>query len=535
MKQNDGLPQLICKICADKFIEFRHFRLVFRESDSKLRSLIKSQVKTNARTDIECVSLDSRDEFSDVEYLDANICDDDNNSKLINEPSQYTLKLEIMKSVDFSGEKSKKPTCAVDFVPLHTAQRTEKQYSCNLCDKTFKTQELLRKHSVRHDINAFRCRICPKVFARLVNLKWHIQNIHNLSPEENCAVDLLASGIPEGSNNLNRKSDGTSCKSETIDNGKVCLRNRKLTQQKCPHCPRVFLSSLKSNLFRHIQEVHRSRSQETEGMEDSTMNQEKIIFECLECHQRFTDPIDLYEHSKVHRADKMYETIEGHNTHCELCRKHLQTTDAYVAHMGEQHNQQLSDIHRFKCHWCDSRAKTRQGLYIHIRCNHSNGPDSRVTKNLKCRIKQKQSWLCTICRKVSTTKYYAEIHSRIHSGERPFSCGVCSKTFNTPATLKVHSRIHTGERPYQCSICTKSFTQKPHLLSHKMTHTNAKVNICDICGKQFNLKRNLIVHKYCHTGQYPYACDYGKCKKTFNRKNKLRTHQILEHEAGRDV
>lgn len=54
----------------------------------------------------------------------------------------------------------------------------------------------------------------------------------------------------------------------------------------------------------------------------------------------------------------------------------------------------------------------------------------------------------------------------------PFKCGYCSKSFRRPDKLEVHTRIHTGHKPFKCTFddCGKSFTQRSHLNTHAITY-----------------------------------------------------------------
>ena len=57
-------------------------------------------------------------------------------------------------------------------------------------------------------------------------------------------------------------------------------------------------------------------------------------------------------------------------------------------------------------------------------------------------------------------------------GKKRFQCDVCSKSFGYRHHLQLHTRIHTGERPHKCNECDKSFKQSAAL--KKGTSENAQ-------------------------------------------------------------
>ncbi|XP_049274314.1 zinc finger protein 1 homolog [Rhipicephalus sanguineus] len=86
-----------------------------------------------------------------------------------------------------------------------------------------------------------------------------------------------------------------------------------------------------------------------------------------------------------------------------------------------------------------------------------------------------RSLQCGVCEKVFKRKSQLRTHLYVHVREKRHACGVCGKDILAEEeTLVLHSRSHTGERPFECSSCPATFTRSSILKRHMLTHTGER-------------------------------------------------------------
>jgi len=87
----------------------------------------------------------------------------------------------------------------------------------------------------------------------------------------------------------------------------------------------------------------------------------------------------------------------------------------------------------YSCHECGKLFLFSSGLFYHVNVH-------------------RRRYKCTECISCFGNARNLAVHSRSHSGEKPFECSFCSRQFTTSRCLVVHSRIHSGEKLYTCHL-----------------------------------------------------------------------------------
>jgi len=204
----------------------------------------------------------------------------------------------------------------------------------------------------------------------------------------------------------------------------------------------------------------------------------------------------------------------------------------------------------------------------------------KIPRKYRSRVNYPKKHKCTVCGAKFCSPCELRYHTRIHTGEKPFSCSfcdmkfrlrnmlnvhelrhknelpqcdlcgvrlsdfrslrqhilshsdanykhccsVCQKRFHLKSDLNKHMLTHSDERPYTCQDCGGRFRCHSDLRRHMAVHTQEKNHVCLVCGKKFLQRDNMKGHMRVHTGQKPYHCE--TCGKTFSTTNILTYHQI---------
>ncbi|XP_034236638.1 zinc finger protein 436-like, partial [Thrips palmi] len=264
-------------------------------------------------------------------------------------------------------------------------------------------------------------------------------------------------------------------------------------------------------------------------------------YSCTECGQRCRTPSLLKTHSRVHTGERPFECgavkTEDPDRSAPNGRDLEEDSGSGGEASGAPEDLHLRIAESFSLATLavdegPVGAAPRKNPARKTRPAFEGGESSGKAEGREQRpgsLAGKGRYSCTECGRHCPSSSHLKIHSRVHTGERPFECGVCGMKFIQKSNLTTHSRIHTGVRPYECGVCWRKFSLKTHLSRHSLIHTGEKPFECDFCGKKFADQSHFARHKRLHTGVKPFECD--DCGSKFARKDELRSHMTHKHLA----
>ena len=188
----------------------------------------------------------------------------------------------------------------------------------------------------------------------------------------------------------------------------------------------------------------------------------------------------LKEHMERHCEDRPFPCTLGG---CEFRAK----TKSDLERHRETHNKEP----KFPCPnlGCTYVARQKRALRVHVN-DHGNYPDFRPCPESGCNhwLRDSNSFLK---------------HQRIHNSQRRFPCPFCPKFFLNRYYLQLHTFSHTGEKPYKCVHCDHGCYDKKSLMGHYTRNHQAQrfrwgwlkptvvCKYCSLCGTPDDILRHM--------------------------------------------
>lgn len=234
-------------------------------------------------------------------------------------------------------------------------QNRERRFECNQCGDKFFDKIVLVRHSRCHsEKRLFKCNVCGKSLKTPENLKKHIQNVHR--PRKPFPCQICGKSF---SSNGNRK----------LHEKNIHVRQRKL--HKCSICKKTY--SHKHGL-KHHQKLHQ-------------MPADQLPFECIFCKRRYLNIAAFTWHIFWHIQERPYfcnvcsneyptssllkdhlddhKAARGNAYHCKSCSKTFVRKSCLLRHHQRLH----SERKQYSCELCNESFLTQNKLFSHMR-NH---------------------------------------------------------------------------------------------------------------------------------------------------------------------
>ncbi|XP_029914594.1 transcription factor E4F1 [Myripristis murdjan] len=392
----------------------------------------------------------------------------------------------------------------------------QKNFTCDLCGTTFRTKGSLIRHNRRHtDERPYRCNLCGQSFRESGALTRHLKSLTPCTEkirfiqykEILVSKDGIQKGVEEGNAPL-------------ADQQEVMVVEQQPEEQEVVEAQTAVVSVVEAGSQEVIHQVH--FTMEVDGAPQEQVLVEQCEAEALAAAAAVGDnlicqaiinsgiALETGETGAEETAEATEDIckvviggaeVEDQVTEIQVKEECVKMETEETCDGGD--DQTSSKLH--KCPHCHRSFKGLNYLRFHVKGHLGYKP-----------------FRCTLCQKEFLTGYLLKKHMEVHVSERRYKCGECGKLYKTIGHVREHMRAHSDERPYHCTRCNKGYKTKNALQVHQRTHGEEKPYVCQFCLRGFREKGSLVRHIRHHTGEKPFKCP--KCGRGFAEHGTLNRH-----------
>ncbi|XP_058509907.1 transcription factor E4F1 isoform X2 [Solea solea] len=396
----------------------------------------------------------------------------------------------------------------------------QKNFSCDLCETSFRTKGSLIRHNRRHtDERPYRCTLCGQSFRESGALTRHLKALTPCTEKIRFVQykEILVSkdGIQKGVDGVHAAVDG---QEEVVVVEQQPEEQEQEQEQEMVEAQTAVVRVVEAGSQEVLHQVHFTMEV------DGTTTEQQVVVEqsqaealaaaaaagdSLICQAIINSGIALETEETV-----VEETLEE----TEEINKEVSDSPDVDEDMTEiRIKEELEEMPSLEEDGDGQPLK----LYTCPHCNRSFKGVNYFRFHVKGHVGYKP-FKCTLCPKDFLTGYLLKKHMEVHVSERRYKCGECGKLYKTVGHVREHMRAHSDERPYNCSKCSKGYKTKNALQVHQRTHGDEKPYVCQFCLRGFREKGSLVRHIRHHTGEKPFKCP--KCGRGFAEHGTLNRH-----------